>query len=62
MAHTGMEPDGYLPEDTELQNIQDMVRRSRNHPSVILRAPGSSNLLRQRGMGMGMGMGGLACV
>eukprot|EP01051_Picozoa_sp_SAG22_P006127 SAG22_NODE_390_length_11235_cov_26.293732_7_plen_771_part_00 len=32
----GQEVDGYLPQEQTLQNIADMVKRSRNHPSIIL--------------------------
>lgn len=32
----GQEVDGFLPQEQMLQNIHDMVKRSRNHPSVIL--------------------------
>ena len=32
----GQEVDGYLPLEQTLQNIEDMVRRSRNHPSIVL--------------------------
>jgi beta-galactosidase len=32
----GQETDGYTPEDTITSNVEAMVRRSRNHPSIIL--------------------------
>ena len=32
----GQEVDGFLPQEQTLRNIADMVKRSRNHPSIIL--------------------------